>query len=142
MNKGEKIFENIKRLSYEKGMTINELCRQANVSRGMIGDYQHGRRNDMGRITLDKLTKVLGCTDEDILSETVRLDPMPDKPKDKRGDNSIDLLVAEIKERPELRRLLRAAVRANKQQVKSTAVLLESIVDAKYNGGVLTDDEE
>lgn len=142
MTKGEKIFENIQRLAYANGMTVNELCKMAKVSRGMIGDLQHGRRNDIGRITLDKLTHVLECTDEDILSQTIRHDPIPDKPMDNRGEASIDRIVNEIKERPELRRLFRAAIKANKQQVRSTAVLLESIVDAQYNGGILTDDEE
>ena len=68
MDKGEKIHQNITRLAYEKGMGINDLCKQAKVSSGLIADLKHGRRENIGNITSAKLCKVLECNPEDILS--------------------------------------------------------------------------
>lgn len=133
MISGTKVFENIKRLAYAQGKSLNQLCQEANVSRGTIGDLEHGRRERIGVVTLYKLCKVLECQPDDILSEKEFDEPMPDKPKVKRdritplADKTMQALV----ERPEFRRLIRAALKANDLQVKSTAILLESIVDAQ-----------
>lgn len=131
MTKGEKIYDNIKRLAYKKGMSVNALCKQAQVSRGMLGDFEHSRRDTLGQITIDKLTRVLECTPEDILSLKENNEAMPDAPKRDRSSFFIKQATEALEERQELRRLLRAAMKANKKQVDSTAALLESILDMR-----------
>ena len=136
MISGKKVFENIKRLCYERGKSINQVCQEAEVSRGTIGDLEHGRRKKIGVVTLYKLCKVLECQPDEILNEEEFDEPMPDAPKVRRdrftplANQTMQALV----ERPEFRRLIRAALKANDLQVKSTAVLLESIVDAQRSG--------
>ena len=136
MISGKKVFENIKRLSYERGLTLNQLCKESTVSRGFLGDLEHGRKGKVGVVTLYKLCKVLECQPEEILNEEESPDPMPEAPKIKRDRITpmIEKAVQQLEERPELRRLVRAAMRANDLQVRSTAILLESIVDAQKNG--------
>lgn len=141
IDSGKKIYENIQRLAYEQGYTIQKLCEEAKVSAGTIGDLKHGRRTGIGNITIEKLIKVLGCTREDILDEGIRVDPMPDAPKADRLVLFIEEATEALREREELRRLVRAAMNANKQQVRSTAILLESITQAQAEGINLTDDE-
>lgn len=129
-------------LAYANGMTIQKMCEAAKVSAGIIGDLKHGRRNNLGSITVDKLIKVLGCTAEDILHDPVTEKPMPDAPKADRSQHLYIEALTAMKERPEMRRLIRAALVANTQQVKSTAILLESITKANAEGGIFTDDVE
>ena len=141
-DKGVKIYENIQRLAYERGYTIQKLCEEAKVSAGTIGDLKHGRRNGIGNITIEKLVKVLGCTREEILSEGIWIDPLPDAPKADRLVSFIEEVTEALREREELRRLMRAAMSANKQQVRSTAILLESITQAQSEGISFEDNEQ
>lgn len=138
MISGKKVFENIKYLSYKRGMSLNQLCKEAEVSRGTIGDLEHGRRKKIGVVTLYKLCKTLECQPEEILNEEELEDPMPDAPKVKRDRITpmVEKAVEAMLVRPELRRLVRAALKANDLQVRSTAILLESIVDAQKDGGL------
>ena len=140
-DRGIKIYENIQRLAYQQGYTIQKLCEEARVSAGTIGDLKHGRRNGIGNITIEKLVKVLGCTREEILSEGIKVEPFPDAPKADRLVSFIEEATEALREREELRRLIRAAMNANKQQVRSTAILLESITQAQAEGASFTDDE-
>lgn len=142
VDRGRKIYDNITRLSYKKGMRVNEVCRKANVSSGIIGDLKHGRRDNIGAVTVDKLSRVLECTPDDILSLRRNDEPMPDVPAvDKIGYFNARAM-EELRQRPELRRLVRAAMKATATQVKATAVLLESITKAKDDGGIFMSDED
>lgn len=141
MDNGERIFENIQRLAYSRGKTVHDVCRKAKVSAGIISDLKHGRRNSLGKITLEKLSSELGCRIEDI-TEAEDGSPMPEAPKSKRIDIFIERAVESMHERPEMRRLVRAAMKANTQQVKSTAILLESITQAQKEGLFLSGDEQ
>ena len=141
MDRGLKIYENLKRLAYDRGLTIQKMCEKAKVSPGTIGDLKHGRRNNIGDVTIDKLTKALNCTREDILMEGIISEPLPDAPKADRLVKFIAEVEIALREREELRRLIRAAMKANTQQVRSTAILLESITQAQSEGGVIFDDE-
>ncbi len=141
MDRGLKIYENLKRLAYDRGLTIQKMCERAKVSPGTIGDLKHGRRNNIGNITVDKLMNALNCTREDILSEGIIGEPIPDAPKADRLVKFIAEAEVALREREELRRLLRAAMNANTQQVRSTAILLESITQVQMEGGLFTDDE-
>ena len=142
MERGEIIYRNLQLLAYAKGMTIQKMCVEAGVSAGIIGDLKSGRRNNIGNITVDKLSRLLECTPDDILHDPITNQPIPDAPKADRSQGFYIKALNAMKERPEMRRLIRAAMNANTQQVKSTAVLLESITQAKINGGVLSDDGE
>ena len=142
MDKGIKIHSNIMRLAYAKGLGISDLCKQAKVSSGIISDLKHGRRDNIGSVTVSKLCSVLGCEPEDILSMTEHKEPMPDRPYIDRFSPFMERVEVAMKETPELRRLIRAAMKATPLQVKSTAVLLESIVDAQANGGIIYSGEE
>lgn len=133
MTKGLIIFKNIKRLAYANDMTINELCKKAKVSRGVIGDLEHGRRNGIGYVTICKLSEALGCDAEDIITEANESASISKQPKINRLEGFIDRASEALYDRPELRRLMRAAMKANRAQVNSTAILLESIVDVQGN---------
>lgn len=142
MDKGKKIHANIKRLAYAKGLGINDLCKQAKVSSGILSDLNHGRRDNIGNITVSKLCAVLECEPQDILSMKEHNEPMPERPNIDRFSPFMERVANAMKETPELRRLIRAAMKATPLQVKSTAVLLESIVDAQANGGIVYSGED
>lgn len=140
--RGLVIYENLQRLAYAKGLTIQRMCNEAGVSPGIVGDLKHGRRNNIGKVTLDKLTRFLGCEEEDILHDPIRNIPLPDAPKADRSQGFYIKAFQAMQDRPEMRRLVRAAMKANTQQVRSTAILLESITEAQKEGGIFTDDVE
>lgn len=142
MDKGRKIHDNIMRLAYAKGLSISDLSKRAKVSNGILSDLKHGRRDNIGRVTVSKLCAVLDCRPEDLLSMTEHKEPMPDRPCIDRFSPFMERVEVAMKETPELRRLIRAAMKATPLQVKSTAVLLESIVDAQANGGIIYSGEE
>lgn len=133
MDEGKKIYENIQRIAYFQGRTVNDVCRKAKVSAGVISDLKNGRRKSIGKVTLEKLSKALDCRIEDILTGEDGL-PLPEAPKAMHIEGFIDRATDALRERPELRRLVRAAMKANTQQVKSTAILLESITRAQQEG--------
>lgn len=141
MTNGEMIHENIQKLARSQGRTIKDVCRKAKVSAGVISDLKSGRRNSIGKVTVEKLSKELGCRPEQIL-EWSGVATMPEAPKAKRTEAFIDRAAESLRERPEMRRLVRAAMKANRQQVNSTAVLLESITQAQKEGLFLSGDEQ
>lgn len=140
--RGLVIYENLQRLAYAKGLTIQKMCKEANVSPGILGDLKNGRRNNIGKVTVEKLTKFFGCEEEDILHDPIRNMPMPDAPKADRSQGLYVQAFKAMQDRPEMRRLVRAAMKATTQQVRSTAILLESITEAQKEGGIITDDVE
>ena len=142
MDRGMIIYENLQRLAYERGLTVQKMCNEAKVSAGSIGDLKAGRRNNIGKVTVDKLVKFLGCTEEDIMNDPIVHQPIPESPKADRLEGFYAKAMDSMHERPEMRRLVRAAMKANTQQVKSTAILLESITQAYAEGGIITDDGE
>lgn len=131
---GKKIYGNIQRLAYAQERTVNDVCRKAKVSAGVISDLKNGRRNSIGKITIDKLSKELDCQAEDIMFGKSDPSQLPESPKAMRTEAFIDRAVEALRDRAELRRLVRAAMKANTQQVKSTAILLESITQAQQEG--------
>lgn len=138
--RGKLIYKNIQTLAYAKGMTIQKMCKEAGVSPGIIGDLNNGRRSNIGKVTVQKLTDYLGCSEEDIFSDSDK--PMPKKATADRSQGMYVKAFEAMKERPELRRLVRAAMKASPQQVRSTAILLESITQVQLEGGMISDDDE
>jgi len=143
-DKGLQIYENIARLCYERGRTVNEVCDRANVSHGMLSDLRYGRRSGIGRVTIERLMKELQCTEKDILYGTGQGKEMPEAPKPDRVTPAVDRTLAELRtvmiERKEIHRLIKAALKASDKQVHSTAVLLETILEARE--GITVDGEE
>lgn len=142
MDKGKKIHSNIERLAYAKGLGLSDLCKAAKVSNGILSDLKHGRRDSIGNVTLSKLCAVLECDPKDILSMKENSEPMPERPNIDRFSYFMERVTEAMKDNKELRRLFRAAMKATPLQVKSTAVLLESIVDAQANGGIITSEQD
>jgi DNA-binding Xre family transcriptional regulator len=141
MIEGSKIYENIQRLSYKQDRTVNSVCKDAGVSPGIISDLKNGRRKQIGIVTLKKLATALDCSIEDITEEAVSGVPVGKFPKANRIEPFIERAIESMRERPEIRRLLKAAMNANRQQVLSTAILLESIVDVQSNTTERVSDE-
>lgn len=147
MDRGKQIYENITRIAYEQGRTLNEVCRNARVSHGIISDLKHGRRSGIGDVTIQRLMHTLNCRREDILAD-VEGAILPDPPKAKRTEASVDRMLDQLRdvlmERKELRKLLKAALKATDKQVHSTAVLLEAIIDAseRFDTNGKEDNEE
>lgn len=141
MDRGKKIYENIQRLAYANGMTIGELCRKASVSAGSIGDLKHGRRDNIGTTTIQKLCAVLKCSPSEITTMAENPNPMPEKPQPDILGNFYAEAVAQMEERKELRRLVRVAMRATPVQVNATAVLLEEIISGTLTSERIKDED-
>ena len=130
----ERLYENIKRLSYERDITLGNLCKRAGLYRSMITDLKSGRKRTLSNDTVEKLCDVLECNPEDILDQNASVTDL-ERPKQKRNEQFYERLADEMEERPAMRRLFRAAHRATDAQVNATAVLLESIIDGTLGSG-------
>jgi len=130
----ERLYENIKRLSYERGITLGNLCKRAGLYRSMISDLKSGRKKTLSDETISKLCSVLQCNTEDIRTENVTVTDL-ERPKQKRNEQFYERLAEELEERPAMRKLFHAAHKATDAQVNATAVLLESIIDGTLGSG-------
>ena len=131
-DRGKRIYDNIRRLTWEKGLTIGAMCNQAHLSQSVVCDLKHGRKDNIGTRAIEKLCSVLECTPNDILYNNNENEPLPEKPKGKRTDKFFAEVESALSERQELRRLVRIAMKANKKQVEATAVLLEEILKGGF----------
>ena len=132
------MFNNIQRLAYEQGLTISGLCEKAKIRRSVLFDLKYGKKQSLTGTTMQKLCDVLLCNIEDITTESRKNDPIPDRPKRKPAEFTYEKIHQELSTRPDVRRLMRAAMDATDKQVRATAILLESIVDGTLGSG---DDE-
>ena len=135
INKGLRIYNNIERLAYAQGMTVGELCKKVKVSRGMIGDLKTGRRDSIGQITCEKLARGLGCEPDEIIPKGSEPIEVGEKPAVNKTAHFIEKATKALEDDVELRRLMRAAMKATRKQVRSTAALLETIVDMNMTDG-------
>lgn len=134
-------YENIERMAYQQGMTISMLSDETHMRRSVLSDLKNGRKNQLSPITVRKLCEVLGCTEDDINKEYSGKDPMPDKPQRRQGEPTYDRYHEALKTRPEIRQLVRTAIKATPRQVRATALLLESIIDGSIERNVKEGDD-
>ena len=61
------IYENIKRLAKEKGITVRKIEQDLGLSNGSIGKYDHAAPSVYRAF---EIAKYLGCTVYDLIGET------------------------------------------------------------------------
>ena len=130
----EILYENIQRLAYAQGMTVSGLAESAGIRKSVLSDLKAGRNKTLRPATIYKLCEILDCSFADITEEHEDA-PMPTKPQRRKTELNYIRIHKEIKERPEIRRLLRVAIKATDKQVRATAILLESIIEGTIGDG-------
>lgn len=61
------LYETIKSLCEEKGVTIARMCADAGISKGILTDLKMGRKNTLSSKTLSKIAASLGVSVDRIL---------------------------------------------------------------------------
>lgn len=61
------LYETIKSLCSERGMTVSRMCTQAGISKGILTDLKMGRKNTLSGKTLSKIAAALGVSVDRIL---------------------------------------------------------------------------
>lgn len=61
------LYETIKRLCDERGLTIARMCTEAGISKGILTDLKMGRKNTLSGNTLSKIAAVLGVSVDRLL---------------------------------------------------------------------------
>ena len=125
---GKQVYENICRIAWGQGMTIHNLCYEAGLRPSVLSDLKFERNKSISDITAYKLANVLDCDPSDFYR--VYTDPMPPKPmKASRLRVEYAAVADAMQDRPDVRKLMRVALKATPKQVSSVANLLESIVN-------------
>lgn len=128
--KGTQVYENICRIAWGQHMTIHNLCIEAGLRPSVLSDLKFGRNQSISDVTAYKLAEVLDCDPSDFYR--VYTDPMPPKPtKASRLRVEYEAVADALKDRADLRKLMRVAIKATPKQVNSVANLLETIVNGK-----------
>lgn len=129
---GTQIYENIQRIAWKQGITIQSLCDEAGVRHSVLSDLKCGRNKNITDITLYKLATALDCDIEDF--KRIYKEPMPKRPSRRsKLIKEYEEVANAMQDRPELRRLMRVAVKASQKQVESVAALFETVVKGKWN---------
>ena len=61
------LYETIKALCDEKGVTVARMCTDAGISKGILTDLKMGRKNTLSAKTLSKIAASLGVSVDRIL---------------------------------------------------------------------------
>lgn len=64
------LYESIKTLCEERGMTVAKMCTQAGISKGILTDLKMGRKNTLQGKTLSKIADALGVSVDRILGNS------------------------------------------------------------------------
>lgn len=122
MEQAIRLFHNIERLSYEKGMTVSSVCKRAGVSPSVIYDLKYERKETLTDKTIRKLCSVLECSPNDMFLPIEQDIP---RPPVNRIDPFIERATEQLRERKDLRRLVSIAMRSSDKQIRAVAMLLE-----------------
>lgn len=61
------LYESIKALCDERGITVSRMCTDAGISKGILTDLKMGRKNTLSGSTLSKIAAALGVSVDRIL---------------------------------------------------------------------------
>lgn len=69
------LHDNILLLCQAKGITAGRLCKELNLSRGLISDLRAGRRSGISAATAKKIADYFGVTVDEVLNGRKEEDP-------------------------------------------------------------------
>lgn len=61
------LYENIRSLCEEKGITVSAMCNMARISKSTMSNLKNGRTDFLNITTATKIAHVLGVTTDDVL---------------------------------------------------------------------------
>lgn len=100
------LFRNIQLLCDAKGISITEMCRLANVSRGSLTDFKNGRSKSLSTANIRKIAMFFNVTTDTLL-----------------GNVEQELVI----DRPEVTKLLELARKSSKDDVELVIEILERL---------------
>lgn len=66
------LYENIKRLCEQRGVTVSRMCVDMGVSKSTMSDLKSGKKKSMTIPTLEKIADYLGTSVDEILNGTAQ----------------------------------------------------------------------
>ena len=78
------LYGTIERLCAQRGVNITQMCKEANISRGIISDYKIGRTKSLSSETLGKISDYFSVSLDYLHGKTD--DPIPPQKKDAPGE--------------------------------------------------------
>lgn len=125
------LYENIKRLCDEKGVSPSKMCLDIGKSKSLISSLRNGRTTGINRETAQAMADYFGVSVDDVLHGK-REDAEAKKDAADNGsvDEVIDLLT-DLRDNPDMRMLLHSAKGATADQIRAVAQMLESFKNGK-----------
>jgi len=64
------LYENIKQLCEQRGVTVSRMCLEIGVSKSTMSDLKSGKKKSMTIPTLEKIADYLGSTVDEVINGT------------------------------------------------------------------------
>ena len=118
------MYELIKNLCTEKGVTIAKMCADCKMSPTIMSELKHGRTQSLSAPTIRKIADYFGVSANYIISgepeEGIKKEPVT------QGDELIEILDA-CRERSDLRMLFKLSKNATPDDVRKAIAIIEAL---------------
>lgn len=113
------LYNNIKELCDDKGVTVSQMCIATGVRTGKLSDLKYGRKQTITLPVAEKIASYFG----------VSLDRLIYGSEGNSESRPYDIFVEEIRDRPEMKMLFKTSRNATKEQIELVANLLETMIE-------------
>lgn len=92
----DNLYKTIETLCRERGVTITEMCRGADVSRSNLTELKKGRQKTLGPVTLEKIAAYFGTTVGALIGSQTEKTPASEKAEVDEKDVRYALFAGEV----------------------------------------------
>lgn len=128
MHTGREFYDNLEKIAWSRGMSIHALAAESGISPTNLSRLKYNRANDLYMKTCIKLADALHCSVNDLITPWQE-EEQQTAPRKSKLDSFMEDADQALRDRKEIRRLMRVALKASKKQINSVAALLETIVE-------------
>jgi len=118
-----KMYEIIKMLCDEKGITGYRLCSDLGISKSTLTDLKMGRKKTVNASTASKIANYFDVSVDYLLGKSDNRKPLVN------NDEELTSYLEELKNRPELKMLFLLAKGASRKDVEKAVKVIEALLD-------------
>lgn len=118
---GERLVQNIRAISIQKGIPMKELYVKAGITSGALSQWKTGKTKPHVA-TLDRVARAMNVTIKELMEGTDTEIPASDS-----GSGEMEEILQTLRSRPEMKMLFDAGRKATPETVRKTARFLEEL---------------
>lgn len=123
------MYEKIRRLCFDNNVTMTKMCADTGIARTTISTLRQGRAIGMKPSTIQKIADYFGVEPSE-LTETYSI-TIPASDTDEADSNALTAdemidYMQELKDRPEMKLLFKAAKTATREEIEAVVNLLNA----------------